>query len=145
MIVFSACVIQGEKFGSGVHQWNVLVEDYKRWAEVIDPACVYLVRDPITKETVDEHHRNGVLTHNIDYETFDTIDVSPPVYTEQDWNDLLSHPVRLVVTACLLFCHLYSHHLSMYPKAQNLGAFFARAVRACRCYPRSHRHIQCLF
>lgn len=37
LIVFSVCVIQGEKYGSGVHQWNVSMEHYRLWAEVKDP------------------------------------------------------------------------------------------------------------
>ena len=40
LIAFSVCVIQGERFGSGVHQWNVSIDHYRLWAQVRDPACI---------------------------------------------------------------------------------------------------------
>ena len=55
------------------------VERYKHWAEVKDPICVHIVL-VLTKDTVDEYHTNGVLTHNNDHETLDTLDVSTSLH-----------------------------------------------------------------
>lgn len=93
---------------------------------------------------MDEYRRDGVLTHNIGYKTFDTLDVSTPVYAPQDRYYLLPHTVRFMVTTCLLPYNLHNHNLSMYPKAENLGAFLARAMRAGRYSPHGHSRVQYL-